>query len=234
MTESNRVDGRNVNRMLYPFLYPPNDAHGALDNALAEARSSTLQKCGDTTALRRQLVAEYAEQMVDAAIAMADAFRAGGTLFAFGNGGSATDAQDAAVDCMVAPVESWRALPAVALCNDIGVVTGVANDVGFDSVFSRQIIALGRAGDIALGITTSGSSRNVLAGLVEARKRGMLTVALVGYDGGAVASDHLADYCFIARLEYVPRIQEGHATVWHTLLELVHACLDERSADGVP
>lgn len=227
MHSSGNESGRDFGRELYPFLYASSQPDEALDHARAEARSSTMQKCGDVIALRRQLVAEYTDQMIAAATAMAGAFALGGTLLAFGNGGSATDAQDAAADCMAPPVESWRALPAVALCNDVGVITGVANDVGFDHVFSRQIIALGRAGDIALGITTSGSSPNVIAGLAEATRRGMLGIALAGYDGGALARSNVADYCFVARLEYVPRIQEGHATVWHTLLDLVHSCLDD-------
>lgn len=232
MSSSTSNAERDFGRELYPFLYPADGSDDAsLDRALAEARSSTLQKCGDVIALRRQLAAEYADEMVDAAMAMASAFARGGTLFAFGNGGSATDAQDAAADCLAPPIRAWRPLPAIALCSDVGVVTGVANDVGFDAVFTRQIIALGRPGDIALGFSTSGSSPNVTAGLTEARRRGMLCIALTGYDGGALAKSAVAHHCFVARLEYVPRIQEGHATVWHTLLELVHASLEDHATD---
>jgi len=219
---------------LYPFLYASEPTDAALEHALNEARSSTRQKCADVIALRRQLATEYTDQLVDAAAAMASAFEHGATLLAFGNGGSATDAQDAVADCLVPPMESWRSLPAIALCNDIGIVTGVANDVGFDSVFSRQIIALGRTGDIALGFSTSGSSANVIAGLSEARQRGMLCIALAGYDGGTLARSGVADHCFVARLEYVPRIQEGHATVWHALLELVHASVGGGATTALP
>jgi D-sedoheptulose 7-phosphate isomerase len=122
---------------------------------------------------------------------------------------------------MAPPCDGWRPLPAIALTNDVAVVTAVGNDVGFEHVFARQVIALGEPGDVALGISTSGNSPSVVAALGEARRRGLLTVALAGYDGGAMARAGVADFCFVARLEYVPRIQEGQATVWHALLELV-------------
>ena len=223
---------RDYGRELYPFLYdaPETDAR-QLEAVLTEVRQSTLQKCRDVVALRRQLIEEYRDRLVEAAEAMAEAFARGGKLLAFGNGGSATDAQDAAADCLAPPFPHWRALPALALTNDIAVVTAVGNDVGFDNVFLRQIIAFGEPRDIALGISTSGNSPNVIAALAEAKRRGLLTVALAGYDGGAMSRAGTADYCFVARLEYVPRIQEGQATVWHALLELVQERLAERQAE---
>ena len=219
---------RDYSRELYPFLYRESDGSpGVSAAAVDEARASTLRKCADIVALRLQLRDEYAGELGRAAAQMAASFQRGGKLLAFGNGGSATDANDAAADCMAPPVRHWRSLPAISLCTDIGVVTGVANDVGFESAFSRQVIALGEPNDIALGFTTSGSSRSVTAALSEARRRGMITVALSGNDGGAVLKSRVADHCFVARLEYVPRIQEGHATVWHALLELVHVVLGD-------
>ncbi|MGQ0539832.1 MAG: D-sedoheptulose-7-phosphate isomerase, partial [Gemmatimonadaceae bacterium] len=152
-------------------------------------------------------------------------FARGGKLLAFGNGGSATDADDAASDCLTPPLPGWRALPAISLPADSAMLSAVANDVGLGSVFVRQVIALGERRDIALGISTSGNSQNVMAALVEAKRRGLLTVAFVGYDGGDIARSGNADYCFVARREFVPRIQEGHATLWHTLLELVQTVL---------
>ncbi len=222
-------------RELYPFLYEaaPGDA-GRLGAVLAEVRDSTLQKSRDVGALRAGLLAEYRDEMVQAGVAMAERFAAGGKLLAFGNGGSATDAQDAAVDCMAPPTPGWRPLPALALVNDVAVVTAVANDVGFENVFVRQIIGLGEPGDIALGFTTSGSSPNVVAALAAARRRGMLTVALAGYDGGAVGRAGTVDHCFVARVEDLPRIQEGHATVWHALLELIQNELAGRRHEVVP
>lgn len=222
MTES----ARDYGRALYPFLYEaPARVPGELDAVLAEVRRSTLQKCGDVVALRRALLEEYGDALVDAAEAMARAFAAGGKLLAFGNGGSATDAHDAAGDCLVPPFAHWRALPALALTHDIAVLTAVANDVGFENVFLRQVIALGEPGDVALGISTSGNSPNVVSALAESRQRGLLTVALAGDEGGAMARAGVADFCFVARTEHIPRIQEGHATLWHTLLELVQESL---------
>ncbi|MFN2431842.1 MAG: SIS domain-containing protein [Gemmatimonadota bacterium] len=220
---------RDFGRELYPFLYdaPPQPA-AALQGVLAEVRRSTLQKCEDVIALRRQILADHAARLVQAAVAMAAAFAAGGKLLAFGNGGSATDAQDAAADCMLPAFPYWRALPALALTSDVAVVTAVGNDVGFENVFSRQIIALGERGDVALGISTSGSSPNVLAAFAEAKRRGLLTIGLAGYDGGATARAGAVDFCFVARLEHVPRIQEGQATIWHALLELVQESLAAR------
>lgn len=236
MTDASRDYGRE----LYPFLYdapaasapgPAESAAGAsLDDVLDEVRRSTLQKCQDVVTLRRQLLAEYREVLVVTAEAVAAAFARGRKLIAFGNGGSATDAQDAAADCLLPPFPHWRALPALALPNDAAVVTGVGNDVGFDNVFLRQLIALGEPGDVALGFSTSGNSRNVVAALAEARRRGLVTVAVAGYDGGAVARDGAVDFCFVARTDHIPRIQEGHATLWHALLEVVQELLSGRPA----
>ncbi len=213
---------RDFTRELYPFLYPPAaDTGESLDALLASVRSSTMAKCAEVVALRRELLAEYGEQLERAAAAMAERFANGGTLLAFGNGGSATDADDAALDCMSPPRAGWRVLPALSLPADGATVTAVANDVGLESVFARQLGAVGRRGDIALGISTSGNSANVVAAFAQARRRGLLTVALTGYDGGAIARGGAVDFCFVARREFVPRIQEGHATLWHTLLELV-------------
>lgn len=225
------TDSRDFNRELYPFLYSqPSSEEVSWDGVLADARESTLRKCADVMTLRRQLREEYTGQLADASIAMAEAFASGGKLLAFGNGGSATDAQDAAVDCLSPAFPGWRPLPAIALSNDIGVVTGVANDVGFESVFSRQIIALGESSDIALGFSTSGSSPGVINAFREARKRGMLTIAFTGNDGGQLVQTGVVDYCFVGRLEYIPRIQEGHATLWHTLLDLTQASHSETGA----
>jgi D-sedoheptulose 7-phosphate isomerase len=219
---------RDFGRELYPFLYDaPPRAEAGLDAVLAEVRVSTLQKCRDIVALRRQLIDEYAETLVDAAAAMAGAFAHGGKLLAFGNGGSATDAQDAAADCLVPPVAHWRPLPAIALTNDVAVLTALANDVGVENIFSRQVIAFGEQGDVAIGFSTSGNSANVAAALAEAKRRRLLTIGLAGYDGGAMSRGGALDFCFVARAEHVPRIQEGQATLWHALLELTQERLAE-------
>jgi len=213
---------RDYARDLYPFLYAPSDEFAEHSTALlASVRSSTLAKCAEVTALRTELLMEYEADLERAAEMMAERFARGGKLLAFGNGGSATDADDAAMDCLTPLLAGWRALPAWSLPAESATVTALANDVGLDHVFTRPIAALGERNDIALGFSTSGSSTNIVTAFAEARRRGMLTVAFTGYDGGAIAHGGNVDFCFIARREFVPRIQEGHATLWHTLLELV-------------
>jgi D-sedoheptulose 7-phosphate isomerase len=217
---------RDFSRELYPFLYASKqEGETSLVALFAEVRRSTLDKCADVMALRHRMVDEYETQLSVAATAMAERFAQGGKLIAFGNGGSATDADDAAMDCLTPPHALWAALPALSLPADGATGSAVANDVGIEHVFVRQIVALGESRDIALGISTSGRAANVVAGLAEAKRRGMLTIALTGYDGGAIARDNNTDFCFVARHEFVPRIQEGHATMWHVLLELVHEML---------
>ncbi len=197
---------------------------------MAQVRDSTRQKCRDICALRDTVRVAHAAAIAEAGRAVAGRIARGGRLLAFGNGGSATDAQDAAVDCMVPAIAGWCRIPALALTNDIGVVTAVANDVGFDHVFSRQVVAFGRRDDVALGISTSGTSRSVVNALREARSRGLLTIALTGYDGGALAGPDAVDFCFVAACDYVPRIQEAHATIWHALLAAAQVELSEPSA----
>ena len=217
---------RDYGRELYPFLYAASgENEPAVATLLDAVKRSTLAKCDEVVGLRNDLVAEYDEAIASAARAMAERFSAGGKLLAFGNGGSATDADDAAMDCTMPPIAAWRALPAISLPADSATVTALTNDVGFDHVFSRQIAALGERGDIALGFSTSGNSANVVAGLAQARRRGLLTIAFCGYDGGELARAGTVDHCFVSRREFVPRIQEGHATLWHSLLELVQASL---------
>ena len=149
------------------------------------------------------------------AAAIHDRLARGGRLLAFGNGGSATDAQDVAIDARAA---GW---PAVSLTEDSATITAVGNDVGFDNVFSRQIIALGRASDVALGFSTSGSSRNVVAALEESHRRGALTCAITGYDGGRIAALDWLDHLLVVPGDYVPRLQEAQATIYHLLLDLI-------------
>jgi D-sedoheptulose 7-phosphate isomerase len=214
---------------LYPFLYQSAEHAPAARAALLDSvRRSTLAKCAEVISLRAEMIAEYAELLPQAAAAMAERFDAGAKLLAFGNGGSATDADDAAADCLTPPHDEWRALPALSLPAESATLTALANDVGLESVFSRQIAALGERGDIALGFSTSGNSTNVVAAVREARRRGMLTIAMTGYDGGELARSGDVDFCFVARREFVPRIQEGHATLWHALLGLVQSRLGER------
>lgn len=224
---------RDYGRDLYPFLYDtPAGGERSIDALLGEVRRSTLEKSRDVADLRRRLEAEYVDRIVEAAGAMAAAVAAGGKLLAFGNGGSATDAQDAAADCLTPPDPRWRPIPAIALVDDVATLTAVANDVGYEHVFARQVIALGAPGDIALGFSTSGNSPSVTLALAEAKRRDLLTIALSGGDGGALARSPDVDFCFVARLEHIPRIQEGQATVWHVLVEVAHELRLELGARG--
>ena len=135
-------------------------------------------------------------------------------MLALGNGGSATDAMDVVADFRA------RGRRALDLTDDPAVLTAIANDIGVEAIFARQVIAHGRHGDTLLTLSTSGSSANVLAALVEARRRGLGTIALVGYDGGRIASEALADFVVVVRSEHIPRIQEAQASAYHTLVEL--------------
>jgi D-sedoheptulose 7-phosphate isomerase len=212
-------EGSEYDRLFYPFLYAGGTT--SAEEVLAQVRASTLEKCREVIALRRATLEQYGERIVAAGEAMARAFAAGATLLAFGNGGSTTDAQDLVAELCSPPFAGCRPLPAIALTNDIAVVTAVGNDVGFDNVFARQVIAFGRPGDIAVGISTSGNSANVLAALEQAHKQRLLTVALSGYDGGKLARSSAVDFCITAPSDHIPRIQEAQATVYHALLEMI-------------
>ncbi|MBA2636917.1 MAG: SIS domain-containing protein [Solirubrobacterales bacterium] len=192
---------------LYPFMGAQDDD---LEAVLGDVRASTLRKGQDTIALRRGI---DLEAVARCAGAVRRALEHGGRLLAFGNGGSATDAMDLAVDLRA------LGLSAAALVDDVATVTAVGNDVGFDKVFSRQLIALGRAGDVAFAISTSGSSPNIVAALEEAHARGMLTCAITGYDGGRLAQLDWLDHLVVVAGDYIPRLQEAQATVYHLLLE---------------
>ena len=140
----------------------------------------------------------------------------------FGNGGSATDANDFAIDC-VAPPHGYRPVPAVSLSLEPANITAIANDVGVDVIFVRQMIAQARRSDVAVAISTSGGSRNVIAALDEARKRGLLTVALLGYDGGEIKRRGLADHAIVVESDYIPRIQEVQASIYHIMRQGLNA-----------
>lgn len=190
---------------LYPFLEP---APADLDALEADVTASVLAKAAEATALRARTLTEN-----DAVLAgAADALRGCGTILALGNGGSATDAMDAVADLR----PERRALDLTA---DSPILTAVANDIGTDAMFSRQVIAYGQPGDGLLAFTTSGNSGNVIGALAEARRRGLVTVAFVGYDGGGIAADQLADHVIVVRSEHIPRIQEAQGSAWHVLAE---------------
>jgi D-sedoheptulose 7-phosphate isomerase len=215
------AEGSEYDRLFYPFLFEGGKA--SPEDVLAQVRHSTLEKCREVISLRRMTLESSGEQIVAAGRLMAKAFAHGATLLAFGNGGSATDAQDLVAELLTPPFSDWQPLPAIALTNDIAVVTAVANDVGFENIYVRQVIAFGRPGDIALGISTSGNSTNVLMAFEQAKKQGLLTIGLSGYDGGKMMRSAAVDMCINAPSDHIPRIQEAQATAYHALLEVMHA-----------
>jgi D-sedoheptulose 7-phosphate isomerase len=204
---------------LYPFLA---EAEDDLDAVLEDVRRSVLMKAEEAAELRAQTLSEPA--LAIAAAALRESFDTGGRLLALGNGGSATDAMDVVADLRMPPPElRWPARPALDLTEDPAILTAIANDVGVESIFSRQVIAHGRRGDVLLAISTSGGSQNMIDALGEARRRGMTTIALVGYDGGRVAAEQLADHVVVTRSQHIPRIQEAQASAYHALRALVEA-----------
>ena len=119
------------------------------------------------------------------------------------------------------PPRDWPARRALDLTEDSAILTAIANDIGVEALFARQVIAYARDGDALLALSTSGNSENVIAALAEARRRGLVTIAMVGYDGGRVAGEQLADHVVVTRSQHIPRIQEAQASAYHVLRELV-------------
>ncbi|MGZ6578647.1 MAG: SIS domain-containing protein [Solirubrobacteraceae bacterium] len=212
-----RTHDAGASSFLYPFL---DERESELEPVLEDVRRSVLMKADEIGALREQTLTENRSALVDAAAALRRCFDRGGKLLALGNGGSATDAMDVVADFR-APTDAGPARPAIDLPEDTGILTAIATDIGVDAIFSRQVIAYGGAGDALLALSTSGNSVNVIEALAEARRRDLETIAMVGYDGGRVSSERLADHVVITRSEHIPRIQEAQAGAYHCLRELV-------------
>ncbi len=206
---------------LYPFLY--GGAHDAAE-VLDSVAESTVAKIKEVVALRAETGERLATPIAECARRLAAAFTAGATLWAFGNGGSSTDAQDV-VHTFLDPAGDRRPLPALCLTSDTAIITALANDAGFDVVFARQIRAFGRPGDIALGLSTSGGSTNVLSAFEEAKRAGLTTVGIAGYGGGLMAELDSLDHLFAVTSSSVHRVQEVQTTIYHVLWELVQCAL---------
>ena len=214
-----RAHDAGASSFLYPFL---SESETDLEAVLADVGNSVTMKAGETEALREQTVEDGGAVLAAAATSLRQVFERGGTLLALGNGGSATDAMDIVADlAMPLPGGAGEPRRALDLSADPAIVTAIANDIGPQAVFTRQVIAYGGVGDALIAFSTSGDSRSVVDALAEARKRGLVTVALVGYDGGRVAAEKLADHLVVSRSQHIPRIQEAHATASHLLRELV-------------
>ena len=222
-----REFGQDVGQaeFLYPFLGQSKQETSAI---VDEVAASILLKVHDDAQLRARLAEEEADGICAAALAIHTRLIHGGKLILFGNGGSATDANDWALDC-VTPPGGLPGIAAISLSMEPANITALANDVGTEVIFLRQLIAHGRPEDVAIGISTSGGSRNIIMALEEARKRRMLTVALLGNDGGEIARRGLAEFPIIVRSDYIPRIQEVQASAYHVITEILEELSDARA-----
>jgi D-sedoheptulose 7-phosphate isomerase len=201
---------------LYPFL---GQEKQQTTGVVEEVAASIKMKVQEDAKLRAQVAEEHCEDIVNTAMAIRDRLERGGKLILFGNGGSATDANDWALDCVLPP-SAYQSVPAVSLAMEPANISALANDVGTEVIFSRQLIAQAKPQDVAIGISTSGGSRNIIMALEEARRRNLLTIALLGYDGGEILRRGLADHALIVRSDYIPRIQEVQASIYHIIREL--------------
>ncbi len=221
-----REQGHDVgaSSFLYPFL---GKSAQPLERVVEEVRGSMLQKMEEVNGLRAIAAETEAETVAEIAAAIVERLKRGGKIIAFGNGGSATDANDLVADC-VDPPTGMTPVPALSLSVEPANITAIANDIGTEAVFTRQLIAHARPEDVAIGISTSGGSANILSAFAEARRRGLLTVGIVGYDGGRIVSERLADHAIVVRSDYIPRIQEVQASIYHVLRCLISDMMDEK------
>jgi D-sedoheptulose 7-phosphate isomerase len=197
---------------LYPFIEADERDSGAL---LSDLAASARSKARESSALQRSTLDECAERIAACGAAMADRFASGGRLYSIGNGGSSTDC--ATFAALFAQPVSGRPLPALNLAADQAVVTALGNDVGFELIFSRQIIAHSSSRDIVVAFSTSGNSADLMTALREAAKRGLLTIGFAGYDGGDMAESDAVAHCFVVRSQSIHRIQESQALLGYQL-----------------
>ncbi len=195
----------------------------AVDKSNESFRDKILRKCGESVEMKEKFFSRYAEQIEALSREMAQRFQRGGKLLTMGNGGSLCDALHFAVEFTHPIIEKRAAFPAVSLMTDIATMTAIGNDADYSRVFVDQLRLLGQPDDVALVVSTSGKSPNLIYALEEARSRKMLTVAWAGKDGGRFPA--LADYCFIVPSYSIHRIQEVHATLVHVLWDLIHIAL---------
>lgn len=215
-------------RELYPFLHGKQQDPAKLNASLLYSVEEKARDSRDTNA---RFFSDQAPTLVAAAHALADVYRRGGRMFSMGNGGSSCDASHVAVE-FVHPITAGRpALAAINLVADIAMISAVGNDVGFDHVFVRQIIAQGKAGDALIGISTSGNSANLISAFAKAKQMGIATIGLAGGDGGKMKTAGAVDHCLIVPTTSIHRIQECHVAAYHILWDLVHTLLaDDRGS----
>jgi D-sedoheptulose 7-phosphate isomerase len=188
-------------------------------------KDAILRKARESADVKEQFFRAEADRIEALVRVMAARFSSGGRLYVMGNGGSATDAQHISVEFFHPIVEKRMALPAIALTADQALLTAISNDRDFAKIFADQLRVLARAGDMALAVSTSGKSPNLVQALETARKLGLLTIAFTGKDGGRLPD--LAEYCFVVPSFSIHRIQETHVTLYHIVWDLVHVALGE-------
>ncbi len=215
-------------RALYPFLHGGHKDPAKENAALLE---SVRQKAGHSVDVKREFFEQNGQAVVDAAHAIAEVYRRNGRMFAMGNGGSSCDAAHFAVE-FLHPITAGRpALAAINLTNDVAMMTAVGNDVSFQHIFVRQVIAHARAGDGLIGFSTSGNSANLLAAYARAKEMGLTTIGLAGGDGGKMAASPDLDHCFVVPTDSIHRVQEVHVAIYHVLWDLVHTLLADDRGD---
>jgi D-sedoheptulose 7-phosphate isomerase len=220
----------DFSRSFYPFLHDTEKKDP--QELMAELSFSLLEKARESVDVKARFFEDNKDTILAASLQTAKAFHRGRKLLVCGNGGSATDAQHVAVEFMHPVIVGRKALPAICLTNDMAMVTAVANDVGFDDVFTRQIIALGQEGDVVLGISTSGNSENLLHAFQTARRMKMTTIGFAGNEGGKMAemcTHGSLDFCLNVPTSSIHRIQETHVALYHIMWDMVHTFLQHKS-----
>lgn len=188
-------------------------------------REKILRKCGESMEMKEKFFRTYADQIEAMSREMANRFSSGKKLLVMGNGGSLCDALHFSVEFTHPIIEKRRAFPVIPLMTDIATMTAIGNDVDYSRIFVNQLNVLGQNGDMALGVSTSGKSPNLIYAFEAAREKGLLTIAWIGKDGGRLAE--IADYAFIVPSYSIHRIQEVHATLVHIAWDLIHIALGE-------
>ncbi|MBI5969259.1 MAG: D-sedoheptulose 7-phosphate isomerase [Deltaproteobacteria bacterium] len=186
-------------------------------------KEEIIQVFQESASIKVRFIRQNAEALGEAVKILVEAFKAGNKVLLFGNGGSAADAQHIAAEFVNRFIIERPPLPAIALTTDTSILTSISNDYGYADSFAKQVKALGRGGDVAIGISTSGAAANVLKAIKVAKKMGLKTIGLTGKDGGELAK--LADLALVVDSQSVPRIQEVHITIGHVLCDMVDRLL---------
>ncbi|HEY8125191.1 MAG TPA: SIS domain-containing protein [Methylocystis sp.] len=220
------MTSKSALEVLYPFLHGQGQDPAAIDAGLLHSVEEKARESRETSAT---FFAKQAPVLLAAAKALASVYRRGGRMFTMGNGGSSCDASHVAVE-FLHPITAGRpALAAINLTADVAMTSAVSNDIGFEHIFVRQLIAHARSGDALIGLSTSGNSANLIAAFAKAKEMGLTTIGLSGGDGGKMAL--VCDHCLVAPTTSVHRIQECHVAAYHILWDLVHTLLaDDRGS----